>query len=467
MSTEIANQALTQLSRAVGSTLVGVNALRISDKGGSLPSRFHVGAIASASIAAQAQASAAIWHHRTGHSQDIEVDMRQALAMFRSEHYLLRNGEPVRDGLCPLFGFYTVADGRWVQLHTNFPHHREGVLRLLQCEPTRDAVAQALKHWKAEELEAALAEAGLVGSAIRTPAQWLEHPQAQAISQLPILEVVKIGEAPPVSLKERGDGSRPLSGVRVLDLSRVIAAPVGARALAQHGADVLAINAPHLPNITPFLIDTSRGKRSAQLDLRQAGDAEKLLSLACQADVFIQAYRPGALSAKGFSVESLVRARPGLIYVTLSAYSHAGPWSTRRGYDSLVQSATGIAHAEAELAGMSGPGKLPCQALDHATGYLAAFGAMVALHRRALEGGSWMVRVSLAQTAQWMRALGDRGSSGLMERDIQPSELTSWMEEIDSPYGSLKAVSPVERMSLTEPRLILPPVPPGTHSAAW
>ena len=435
---------------------------------GSLPSRYYVGSLASATIAAQAAAAAAIWKQRTGDTQTVSVDQRRALAIFRGERYLRLNQQPVVDDLSPLFGYYPTANGHWVQLHTNFPHHRDGVLRLLGCEPTRQAVAEALSRWSAEQLETQLAQAGLVGSAIRTPAQWQAHAQAAALTNLPLFEITKIGEGPITPIGGGLAPDRPLSGVRVLDLSRVIAAPVAARTLAQHGADVLAVSAEHLPNIRPFVIDTGRGKRSTFIDLRTPTGCETLQSLVRDADIFVQAFSPGAMANKGFGPEALMRTRPGIIYVSLSAYGHVGPWSTRRGYDSLVQSATGIAYSEGEAAATATaePGKLPCQALDHATGYLAAFGAMTALHRRALEGGSWLVRVSLAQTARWLVSMGDR-ADGMSEPELSLDEISPWLERIDSPFGQVDAISPVEQMSRTPAKLVLPPVPLGTHDPVW
>jgi len=431
-----------------------------------LPSRFHVGVAASSVISAQALMAAKLWALRTGKMQDVVVPMRRALASFRAERYLHVDGELMGERHDELHGYYPVGERQWVQLHTAFPHHKQGVLRILGCEPTRDAVTAALKNWQAEQLETQLAAAGLVGAAVRSHEQWRTHPHAASIAGLPLFEVLRIGDAPVEPLGRGADPHRPLSGVRVLDLSRVIAAPVAARTLAQHGADVLAVSAPHLPQVQPFLIDTGRGKRQTYLDLRDEQDADRLRQLVMEADVFVQAYRPGGLAERGFSPEALARLRPGLVYVTLSAYGHVGPWSNRRGYDSLVQSATGIAHAEAEAAGLQQPGKLPCQALDHASGYLAALGAMVALHRRATEGGSWLVRVSLAQTGQWLRKLGER-ENGYLSADLTQDEVRPWLQIMQTPFGEVKAVCPAEIMSETPPRFDQVCVPCGTHEPAW
>ena len=463
---------LWHLAQADPSTLNNVS-FTATDR--SLPSSFHVGPVAAATIAAQALAAAQLWQLRCGEPQAIEVNQRRALAMFRSERYLTVNGMPPKDPFSPLFGFYATRDGRWIQLHTNFAHHHQGVLRVLGCEDSREAVAAAILQCNAADLEQQLADARLCAAWVRTAEEWQAHPQAAAIAALPLFEIERIGDAPPEPLKLRSPNLahpstraalRPLSGVRVLDLSRVIAAPVAARTLAQHGADVLAVGAAHLPNIESLVIDTGRGKRSAHIDLREASGRATLRELLRGADVFLHAYRPGALAARGFDAQALCALRPGLIQVSLSAYGHAGPWAERRGFDSLVQSATGIAFDEGRAAGLAGPGRLPCQVNDHASGYLAAFGAIIALHRRAREGGSWQVRVSLAQTGHWLRSLG-RVADGMGAPDLSADEVAPWRHTMDSPFGRISAIAPVEQMALTPPRFDLPPVPPGTHAPAW
>ncbi|MDE2431041.1 MAG: CoA transferase, partial [Burkholderiales bacterium] len=412
---------------------------------------------------------AQIWQQRTGETQLIDVDRRHALAMFRSERYLRLNGQPPADPWSPIAGYYQAGDGRWLQLHTNFPHHSAGVTRVLNCQADRASVAQAISHWDAATLDATLAEQGLCAAMIRTYEEWRVHPQAKAIAALPLFDIEKIDEAPAVSgfgLHSAKQPERPLSHVRVLDLSRVIAAPVAARTLAQHGADVLAISAAHLPNILPLVMDTGRGKRSAELDLRDLAGREKLCDLIRNADVFLQAYRPGALAGRGFSPRELSQIRPGIICVSLSAYGHTGPWAERRGFDSLVQSATGIAYEEGVAAGLAGPGKLPCQALDHATGYLAAYATMLALHRRAHEGGSWHVRVSLAQTGHWLQSMQRRGLHDASS-ELTPAEIATWMDTGQSGFGTMSAIRPVEKMSATPARFAYPAAVLGSHPAAW
>ncbi|SOE60023.1 CoA-transferase family III [Burkholderia sp. OK233] len=430
-----------------------------------LPSVYRVGALASATIAASGLAAAEYHRLRTGRRQHVTVEMRRALASFRSERYLrIDDGPPpaLRD---PVMGFYATRDGRWIQLHTNFPHHLEGVLKVLGCANDRAAVAEAIRGWDGAMLDQALADAGLCAALIRTPDEWAALDQAKAIAGLPLFEIERIGDAPVEPPREAG-AERPLAGVRVLDLSRIIAGPAAGRALAQHGAEVLMVNGPHLPNIAPLVIDNGRGKRSAVIDLRDATGRETLNGLVSDADVFLQAYRPGALTARGFGPDELARARPGIVYVSVCAYGHKGPWAGRRGFDSLVQSASGIAFTEREAAGWDEPKHLPCQALDHATGYLAAFGAMAALARRATEGGSWHVRVSLAQTGRWLQSFGLL-PDGWKAPEVSIDDVRDCLGTVQSEFGRVLGVLPAERLEETPASFELPPARIGAHEAKW
>ena len=430
-----------------------------------LPSVYRVGALAQATIAASGLAAAEYHRLRTGRRQHVTVEMRRALASFRSERYLrIDDGPPpaLRD---PVMGFYATRDGRWIQLHTNFPHHLEGVLKVLGCANDRAAVAEAIRGWDGATLDQTLADAGLCAALIRTPGEWAALDQAKAIAGLPLFEIERIGDAPVEPPREAG-AERPLAGVRVLDVSRIIAGPVAGRALAQHGAEVLMVNGPHLPNIAPLVIDNGRGKRSAVIDLRDAAGRETLTGLVSGADVFLQAYRPGALTARGFGPEELARVRPGIVYVSVCAYGHTGPWAARRGFDSLVQSASGIAFTEREAAGWDEPKHLPCQALDHATGYLAAFGAMAALARRATEGGSWHVRVSLAQTGRWLQSFGLL-PDGWKAPDVSIDDVRDCLGTVQSEFGRVLGVLPAERLEETPARFDLPPARIGAHEAKW
>ena len=247
--------------------------------------------------------------------------------------------------------------------------------------------------------------------------------------------------------------------MRVLDLTRVIAGPVCGRTLAVHGADVLLVTGAHLPQMGTLVIDNGRGKLSTFIDLRDPAGRETLAGLTRNTDIFVQGYRPGAVTGNGFAPEDVARLRPGIVYVSLSAYGHEGPWAGRRGFDSLVQNANGINHAEAEAAGAKQPKPLPTQAIDHGSGFLMAFGAMTALARRVTEGGSWHVRVSLAQTGHWIRSLGR--IDGLACPDPKLDDVRDRLEESASGFGKLTAVRHAAAMSETPPHWARPSVPLG------
>jgi crotonobetainyl-CoA:carnitine CoA-transferase CaiB-like acyl-CoA transferase len=426
-----------------------------------LPTDVRIGTAASAVIAAAGLAATEVWRAATGRAQSVAVDIRAAVAAFRSERYVRVDGGPAPDRRSPLFGFYPTADGRWVQIHANLPHHEAGHVKFLGCEETRESMAAAVARWKAPDLEDALNGAGLPAGMVRPREEWLAHPHARALAALPLLEIVRIGDSRP---EPCGAGGRPLSGVRVLDLTRVIAGPECGRTLASHGADVLHVSSPHLPHLPSHVIDLGLGKRSASLDLRRGGDGDRLRTLITGADVFSQSYRPGALAKLGFAPEEVARLRPGIVYVTLSAYGHAGPWRERRGFETLIQSVSGLAH-EQGFGGLDRPQHLPAQVVDHAAGYLAAFGALVALARRAREGGSYLVRVSLAQTGRWVDALGR--VSGRHIADPTSADVGDLLAECDSPFGRLRHVVPAARLSETRAGWSRPAVPLGTHEPVW
>jgi crotonobetainyl-CoA:carnitine CoA-transferase CaiB-like acyl-CoA transferase len=459
------SQILADLWSAGGGAAEALTRVTLTGAEPALPSSFRVGAAAQVSIAAAGLAAAELWRQRTGRSQAVAVDMHHAAIEFRSERHMRLAGQPPAAMWDKIAGVYRTADGRWVRLHTNFPHHRDGILKLLACAYEREAVQAALLKWQAEAFETAAAEAKLVATMMRSPEEWAAHAQGQAVARLPLIEIIKIGECPPRRLPA-GDGERPLSGVRVLDLTRVIAGPVCGRTLAAHGADVMRVTGPHLPGLESLDADTGRGKLSAELDLRADEERERLAGLLREAHVFVQGYRPGGLAKLGFSAEACAEMRPGVVVVTLSAYGHEGPWAGRRGFDSLVQTASGLNHAEAEAAGVEGPKELPAQALDHATGYLMAFGAMMALERKVREGGSWHVRVSLAQTGRWLAGLG-RLERGFAATDPKQADVADQLDEMDTPMGRLTYVRHAALLSETPAHWSRPPARLGANAPMW
>jgi crotonobetainyl-CoA:carnitine CoA-transferase CaiB-like acyl-CoA transferase len=433
-----------------------------------LPTPYRIAEAASAALAAVGLAASELWALRTGRRQEVAVNARRAAASLRSGRYLELDGVPVPSDRNPIMGFYPAKDGRWSYLHCNFPHHREAALRVLGVPEDREAVRRAVARRDALELEEAIVAANGAGGMVRTAAEWQRHPQAAAIASLPLMEIVRIGASPPEPLPE---GARPLAGVRVLDLTRVLAGPTCARTLAEHGADVLKITAPHLPSLGYQEHDTGHGKLSAYLDLREERDRATLRELAREADVFSQGYRPGALAARGFSPEALAKLRPGIVYVSLSAFGHVGPWAGRRGFDTVVQAVSGIAWRQGELfpGREPGPQFYPVSAIDYLTGYLMAFGAMVALARRAREGGSYLVRISLAQTGRWLTGLGEVPARELegVPQEFAPEEIERWSTTSETPAGRLRHLAPVVEMSETPPRWTRPSVPLGYHAPEW
>src|SRR3984893_4484237 len=433
-----------------------------------LPTPFRIGAAGAAALAATGLAAADLWELRTGRRQDVAVDLRQAVASLRSGHYLQVNGAKVRNERNPVMGVYPAKNGRWSYVHANFPNHRAAALRVLGCEENHQAVRQGVARWDALELGEAVIAAGGAGGMLRSKAEWAQHPQAAAIASLPLMEILRIGEAPVEKLPE---GDRPLSGIRVLDLTRVLAGPTCARTLAEHGADVVKITASHIAARDDQEYDTGHGKLSARLDLRQPDDLETLRGLVREADVFSQGYRPGTLGNRGLSPEELGRLRPGLVYVSLCAFSHQGPWASRRGFDTVVQNVSGITTRQGELfpGGEPGPQFYPVSAIDYLTGYLMAFGAMVALARRAREGGSWLVRISLAQVGKWIVDLGEVTPAALkgVPAEFTASELEHWSTVSKTPSGRLRHLKPAVQLSETPPYWARPSVPLGYHRPVW
>jgi crotonobetainyl-CoA:carnitine CoA-transferase CaiB-like acyl-CoA transferase len=433
-----------------------------------LPTSFRIAETSAAALAATGLAVSDLWQLRTGRRQDVAVDRRQATASLRSGHYMKLNGASVSTERNAVMGVYPAKNGRWSYLHCNFPNHRAAALGVLGVPEDREAVREAVAKWDALELEEAIIAAKGAGGMVRTMDEWAKHPQAAAIASLPLMEIVKIGGSPPEKLP---DGDRPLSGIRVLDLTRVLAGPTCARTLAEHGADVLKISAAHLPNLGYQEYDTGHGKLSAHLDLREPEDVETLRGLVRDADVFSQGYRPGTLGTRGFSPEALANVRPGIVFVSLCAFSHVGPWASRRGFDTVVQTVSGITARQGELFPGAAPGPqfYPVSAIDYLTGYLMAFGAMVALARRVREGGSWLVRISLAQTGRWLVGRGEVPKSDLKDvpKEFTSAELERWSVTTDTPVGRLRHLGPVVRLSETPPRWARPSVPLGYHEPVW
>ena len=432
---------------------------KISGRDPVLATPYRVGDAGATALAALGVAVARYGELRGLPPQSVAVDVRHAALSLRSARYLRINGEPLPPVWDALSGFYPVRDG-WISIHCNFANHREAALKVLQAPAERRRAEEKAADWTGVALEDAIHAAGGCAGYVRSGEEWQRHAQAKAVAQQPLLQIMRIGDAPP---QEPGPAKRPLADIRVLDLTRVLAGPTCAKSLAEHGADVLKVSAEHLPDSGLVEMDTGIGKLSARLDLRTDEGRSSLSELAQRADVFSQSYRPGALAARGFSPEELARLRPGMVYVSLSAWGETGPWRGRRGFDSIVQAVSGMAHA-------SGDGKapklLPVSAIDYISGYLMAYGATLALERRAREGGSWLVRVGLARVGRWIVDRGLASASDVAD-DVPATELAGYCAEMDAPIGRLRYLRPAIRLSHTPGEWTRPPVPLGTHRAEW
>jgi crotonobetainyl-CoA:carnitine CoA-transferase CaiB-like acyl-CoA transferase len=426
-----------------------------------LPSAFPVGEAAAAVLGACGAAAASL----LGIEQSVRVDVRRAAASLVG--FALQRveggGAELERLERALVAPYECRDGRWLHLHGAFEHLAAGTCRVLGIAdadgPDPAIVAGAVGRFDAQDLEDRLADARMCGAMARTAGEWAAHPQGRAMATRKRVELTPLGAAPAEPM--RPGRAAPLAGIRVLDLTRVLAGPTTGRTLASHGAEVLLVNSPHLPNVLPFVVDTSHGKRSTQLDLEVPDDAARLRELVRDADVLVNGYRTGALDRFGFGPADVAALRPGIVYASVNCYGDLGPWAARPGWEQLAQTVTGIAIGNDPH---ERPRLIPAAACDYTTGYLTALGVVAALHRRGTEGGSWHVQSSLVQTAMWFRRIGGRcdpgAASGLGDRE----ELTVTS---DSGFGRLRHLPPVVDMSVTQPRWELPTVPIGAHPPTW
>ena len=451
--------AFEYLNRITGIAPLGAPAFEGSEAVVSTPMR--VATAAATSLGLGGAVAGEIWRFRGGDKQSVAVDLKAAAASLVSYSLLQRNGLPPSrpDETNPATGFYQCADGRWFHLHGGFQHLAMRTLDLLNANNDAKSILESVSKWNSLALEETLAFMGLCGAVVRTEEEWRTSVQGRVTP--PPLILKKIGNAPPLRLPE---SSLPLDGVRVLDMTRVLAGPAGSRLLASYGADVLTIRAKRLPSAEFFDLDLEAGKRLAFLDLAKPGDAESLRRLVRGAQVFMDSYRPGALAKLGFSPAALAHIAPGIITVSVSAYGPDGPWAGRRGWEQLVQAAPGLAVEQGAFMAARRksrretlPELIPASVLDYTTGYLAAAGAMAALLRRIREGGSWQVQVSLAATAAWLHSLGKIDAASVPESWDARNGLDPYLLSCETKDGRLELLGPVVRMSKTPPLTGGPP----------
>ncbi len=457
-----ARQVVEALWHGLGLAPEALERLSLAGAEPVLPSSFAVGTAAQAGIAAAALAATEVGRQRNGRVQQVAVDMRAAACECCGA---LRIDGRAPDLWEPLSGLYRGAGG-WLRLHANFAHHRDAALRALGLpagtETARAAVEAAVRERDAPALEDAVIAAGGVAAAVREFAAWQAHAQGRAVAARPLPTIERLGDAAPPALPPLPRDAPPLAGLRVLDLTRILAGPVGTRTLAFHGADVLRVAAPQLPEIAA-LPDTSRGKLSALADLRRPADRAAFDAVLGAADIVVQGYRPGAFAALGYDAAALAERCAGGIVVTLSAYGPDGPWGRRRGFDSLVQAASGFNLDEGRAFGAETPRALPMQILDYASGHLITAGALAAWLRQRTEGGRWHVQVALAATGHWLRGLG-RVPEGV---HLPAPNLEPHLVAEPSGFGRLQVLRHAAHLSATPVHARRPAMPPGSHALAW
>jgi hypothetical protein len=441
---------------------------------------YLIGEALAGSLGVQAAAVTKIWKMRTPSNagnrvrdQQVCIDIRAAVNSASGISNIYQSGHLIKNGLedDPTFRIYKTLDDKWIFIAGIYPHLRDGLLKLLNCVNTPASIGEAIGRWNSTDLESAIADNELVGSVLRTQKEWRDSRQGRELLNVPMVDIIKIGESKPEKFRDlkrtTTKSTRPLSNIRVLDMTRVLAGPLAARLLAEQGADVLHISSPNLPYLHAALLETGFGKRSAFIDLEQQRDVQLLRNLIAGADIFSENYHRSGLAKYGLSPLDLAKIRPGIIYVSESAFGEVGPWQNRRGVDQIAQMVTGMA---AEMGSIDAPKLFPqgYYFMDYLTGYLAAAGACAALIKRAVEGGSYWVRVSLTRSAMWVQDLGRIDTT---ERtfiyDITSEERAKYMMMSNSPFGVLKHTSPVAKYSKTPSYFEYPVVPLGAHIPVW
>jgi crotonobetainyl-CoA:carnitine CoA-transferase CaiB-like acyl-CoA transferase len=439
------------------------------------PTKHRLGACIAIPIMAGAAGIADIWRQRSGRGQDLTLDLRKAIhginPMYKFNPTV--NGYPYQlpywinpdyqlDN--PMgFDLYRTKDGRFFVPTGAYPGLLNNMCSFLRCGPNHDQIAEAVSKWNSEELDEAAAEAGLVFAIVRPPEEWAAHPQGKQLADRPLVEIVKIGDSDPEPF---APAARPLSGLRVLAATHVIAGNVMGRTLAEHGAEVLQIAHPEEFENEGLMQDPCTGfTSSAWLNLKQPEGLKRAYELAADADVFVESYRPHKIANLGMSPEELAARRPGIVYASAQAYSYDGPWAERGGFDMEALCVTGFTTEEGTPEQPKFPPTLVMN--DFIAGYLGAAGIQAALIRRAKEGGSYHVRVNLARCAMWFNSLGildtDVPGTGKQNQLLAPDTITA-----QTPYGEYVRLAPPVQFTETKPYWRDPVlVVRGSSKPAW
>jgi crotonobetainyl-CoA:carnitine CoA-transferase CaiB-like acyl-CoA transferase len=417
------------------------------------PSVHRLGACISIPMMAAAAGVADIWRQRSGRGQDLRVDLRKAIHGINPMYKFMPtiNGYPYQlpyfIGNPMGFDLYRTKDNRFFLPTGAYPRLLNGMCQFLKCSPDKDSIAAAVSTWDSAELDAAAAEQGLVFALVRTAEEWAAHPQGKQLAAQPLVEIIKIGDSDPEPFTA---AERPLSGLRVLSTTHVIAGNVMSRTLAEHGAEVLQIAHPEEFEHEALMQDPCAGfTGSVWLDLAKTDDRQKAYELVSAADVFVENYRTHKIADLGLSPEELAARRPGIIYASCRCFTYDGPWANRAGFDMEALCVTGFTTEEGSPEQPAFP---PTHVMnDYIAGYVGAAGIQAALIRRARDGGSYHVRVNLARCAMWFMSLGtfDKNAPipvGEEHQLLAPDTITA-----QTPYGELLRLAPPVTFSETKP----------------
>ena len=455
--------------------------LRITGQDPVCDSPWHIGEASATTLGAIALAVSEIWHmrNRNSHTQEISIDVADAMLSTYRCHLMRQNGYsvPLPDIDYPTVGLYPTGDGRYVFINGGYPSLRRGILRILNCPDDRDAIRNALMKWKASDIEKEMQKQGFCCAMCHSPEEWLESEQGSALFRsvnsngyISAVEIEKIADGKPQPFTSLTNGQMPLHGIKALDITHVLAGPTCGMMLAEQDATVMRINGPQLPVILPFVMDTGHGKLNAQLDLKSAEGRETLWKLIDDgSDVLSYSFRPGKLDSLGFSPqqisERVSKQGRGFVYASINCYGHTGPWKDYPGWEQLAQTVTGLAHIQG---GASVPKLLPTYPNDYVTGYLATYGILAALIRRAKEGGSYHVKVSLCATAMWLQSFG-RIDSGLLPPPKISDERIEKMiiANKSTGYGAMTYFGHPIKYSETKAQWKHPSVPIGFNKPEW
>lgn len=458
---------LSDLINVLGFTPFFKGEFTLEGKDPLLRSPHRLGEAVSYVLGLDAIAAAAVWKYRTNQDNDIHIKMEDAIHYLHPTHFIWQNGYKLELGAetVPTNGLFKCKDNQFVMIESGPPYRKleQGYLNFFNCGNNREAIADVILNWNSFELQEKLSELGLPCCIANTQEEWLNHPQGKILAVTPVIEIEKIKNGEPYGLSPRAQS--PLENINVLDFTHVLAGPRSTYSLAEFGANVLHVSSPYHRDTLVQDFAVNAGKTNAYLDLNTTRDANKMRELLLETDVFANSYRPSVVEAFQLSAEDIAKeSTRGIIYLSINTYGHKGPWRNRPGFDQLGQVTTGFAMKEG---GTVGPKFSPVFYLtDLITAYLAVAGVMSALLKRAIDGGSYHVKVSLSRSAMWVQDLGYIQPEKFMQAPEQDDYPVNLLTE-ESPYGKITRLAPPTKFTSMPSIQMKPVVPFGSQYPAW